>query len=149
MKNIENLLSNEDIDELSKTRLLKEYHSELKNQLERCKNAQAQYLSTIERDQVCNEISWTDDIHSIYANITTELFSTIKQDDENPPTELKTTQQRLYGLKLQPMPLPKFTGDIREYTRFKDDFRNQVMPSVTETQQPICLSHAYLIYSWK
>ena len=27
---IENLLSNEDIDELSKTRLLKEYHSELK-----------------------------------------------------------------------------------------------------------------------
>ena len=86
------MISSEDIDEFSKTKLLKEYQSELKNQLERCKNAQAQYLSTIERDQVSNEISWTDDIHSIYANITTKLFCTIKQDDENPPTELKSTQ---------------------------------------------------------
>ena len=139
VKKIENLLANTEIDDLTKSKLLKEYQSELKNQLERCKNAQAQYLSTIGRDQVSKEISWTDDVHSIYANITTKLLIAIQQDDGNSACELKPAQQKLYGLKLQPMPLPKFTGDIREYPRFKDDFKKQVMPSVTETQQSYVL----------
>ena len=138
VKKIENLLANTDIDQSTKNKLLKEYQSELKNQLERCKNAQAQYLSTISRDQVSNEIPWTDDVHSIYSNATTKLLVAIKQDDDN-SNDLKPTQQKLYGLKLQPMPLPKFSGNIREYPRFKDDFKKQVMPSVSETQQTYVL----------
>ena len=49
------------------------------------------------------------------------------------------TQNKLCGLELQPMSLPKLSGDIREYPRFKDDFKNQVMPSITDVQQPYVL----------
>ena len=42
-------------------------------------------------------------------------------------------------LKLQPMPLPKFSGDIREYPRFKDDFKAQVVPSISSSQQSYVL----------
>ena len=51
---IENLLLNENIDDVSRRGLLKEYQSELKKQMERCKNAQAQYLSLISREEVKN-----------------------------------------------------------------------------------------------
>ena len=37
------------------------------------------------------------------------------------------------------MPLPKFHGDIREYPRFKYDFKTQVLPSILETQQSYVL----------
>ena len=49
-------------------------------------------------------------------------------------SESVVDHKRAYGLKLQPMPLPKFNGEIREYPRFKDDFKNQVIPSVSEIQ---------------
>ena len=45
VQKIENLLANNDIDKPSKTQLLKEYQSELKKQVERCKNVQSQYFS--------------------------------------------------------------------------------------------------------
>ena len=54
---IEKLMENTDIDELSKSQLLKEYQVELKKQVERCKNAQAQYLSTVESDELSKEIT--------------------------------------------------------------------------------------------
>ena len=131
---IENLLLNENIDDVSRRGLLKEYQSELKKQMERCKNAQAQYLSLISREEVKNELSWTNEVHQIYADATAKLFAAMKVDES--PSGI---QHKPYGLKLQPMPLPKFKGDIREYPRFKDDFTNQVVPSVTVAQQPYVL----------
>jgi len=131
---IENLLLNENIDDVSRRDLLKEYQSELKKQMERCKNAQAQYLSLISREEVKNELSWTNEVHQIYADATAKLFAAMKVDES--PSDI---QHKPYGLKLQPMPLPKFKGDIREYPRFKDDFTNQVVLSVTVAQQPYVL----------
>lgn len=107
----------------------------MKNQLERCKNAQAQYLSTLERSEVQRELSWTDSIHDIYSEITTMIASSTQKSESESMDDRKKT----YGLKLQPMPLPKFSGEIREYPRFKDDFKSQVIPSISESQQSYVL----------
>ena len=39
------------------------------------------------------------------------------------------------------MPLPKFKEDISDYPRFKEDFTNQVVPSVPVVQQPYILKN--------
>ena len=91
---VEQLISsNHDVDDLSKTSLLMEYQYELKNQLSRCKNAQAQYLSKLGKDQINIEIEWKSEVHSIYADVSTKLFSTIKQDVKKPIDNVKTAQQ--------------------------------------------------------
>ena len=71
---------------------------------------------------------WTDDIHSAYADITTKLFTAMKAESSSPSIRIPVTQQNMYGLKLQPMPLPKFNGDIREYPRFMDDLKIKLYP---------------------
>ena len=111
---------NADADETSRTSLLQEYQSELKKQMERYKNGQAEYLYLLKRDEV-KELSLTDEVDSIYSEITTMLFAAIKNNTVDVSSSVSKEQSQVYGLKLQPMPLPKFKGDIREYPRFKDD----------------------------
>ena len=53
----------------------------------------------------------------------------------------KTKSQSL-DLKMERMKMPKFDGDIREYPRFKSDFKKHVMPLVTTND-----SAAYILKS--
>ena len=131
------------IDLQTKNRILKHRCESLEKQLSRCKNAQAQYLSSISKEEAKKELSWTDEVYEIYADVSTEL-ATRMQNDENTTnlsvdTYSQEIQQKMFRLKLQPMPLPKFHGDIREYPRFKDDFKTQVLPSILETRQSYVL----------
>ena len=127
----------------NKQRILKEYSERLEKQLNRCKNAQAQYLTTISAEEMKKELSWTDEIYDIYSEVSTELALHITSDeksqDKGASGDTQDTQQKLFRLKLQPMPLPKFDGSIRDYPRFKHDFKTQVVPSVAEVQQPYVL----------
>ena len=129
------LRKKDDFDDNTLSRLLNEHQTDLKKQLERCKNAQAQYLSTLQRDDVQSELSWTDSIHDIYSEMTSIIAASLQKLKPESSDDRKKT----YGLKLQPMPLPKFDGDTREYPRFKDDFKNQVIPSISESQQSYVL----------
>ena len=132
---IKKLIDKKELDSTTLMKLLKESQCDLKTQLERCKNAQAQYLSTLERNKVKDELSWTDDVHNIYTDATTEIALCTQKKH----LEQEDSPKRSYGLKLQPMPLPKFDGEIREYPRFKDDFKSQVIPSISKTQQAYVL----------
>ena len=80
---------------------MKDSQTELKAQLERCKNSQAEYISTIDSEGVKNELSWTDDIYDAYTDITSKLLSKIKVKDH-----FESLSKKSHGLKLQPMPLP-------------------------------------------
>jgi len=62
-----------------------------------------------------------------------------RNKDKGASGDTQDTQQKLFRLKLQPMPLPKFDGSIRDYPRFKQSFQAQVVPSVAEVQQPYIL----------
>ena len=66
---------NEEIDDSTCYRLLKESQIDFKRQFERCKNAQVQFLSSIPTTDVQNELSWTNAIHDIYSNTSTKLAS--------------------------------------------------------------------------
>ena len=121
IKKVERLLENDKIYPVTFQTLLKDSQAVLNEQLERCKNSHAEYLSTIDWSE--NWISWTDDIYDAYADIASKLLSKIKVEDH-----FKSLPKKSHGLKLQPMPLPKFDGNIREYPRFRDDFISHVVP---------------------
>ena len=52
------------------------------------------------------------------------------------------TKSKCLDLKMERMKMPKFDGDIREYPRFKSDFKKHVMPLVTTND-----SAAYILKS--
>ena len=138
VEKINKILTNMEIDDLTRKSLLKEGHVDVKKQFERCKHAQAQFLASVSSENVNKELPWTNDIHDIYSGISTKLAMHYR-NDENDTKSVCDIPKIRYGLKLQPMPLPKFHGEIKEYPRFKDDFQKQVVPSVSETQQPYVL----------
>ena len=135
IKKVKKLLENKEIDAETFQSILKDCQKDLKSQLERCRNAQAQFLSIIQSERVKTELLWTDEIHEVYTDITTKILSKTRTNKEDVPS----LQRKTYGLKLQPMPLPKFDRNIREYSRFRKDFNSQVVPSVSESQQPYVL----------
>ena len=134
---IKRLSLKQDVDKMVMAKLLRESQGDLKKQMERCKNAQAHYLSTLDRSDVTAELKWTDDIHDVYTD-TLQIIASYTSDIPS-ETKLDDSKKNSFGLKLQRMPLPKFNGDIREYPRFKNDFRTQVMPSISNEQQPYVL----------
>ena len=135
IRKVNKLLENNEFDADIFQGLLKDSQKDLKTQMERCKNAQAQFLSVIDSEQVKSELLWTNDIHDAYTDITAKLLSKTRKSKE----DVSNLQRKTYGLKLQPMPLPKFDGDIREYPRFRKDFQGQVVPSISESQQSYVL----------
>ena len=134
---IKKLSLKQDVDKFVMAKLLRESQSDLKKQMERCKNAQVHYLSTLDRSDVTGELKWTDTIHDLYTD-TLQIIASYTSDLQS-ETRLDESKKNSFGLKLQRMPLPTFNGEIREYPRFKDDFRTQVMPSISIEQQPYVL----------
>ena len=140
IESMKKIFINSDIDDSMRKGLLKQNHNNMKKQVERCKNAQAEYIACLPTSEVKEELKWTNEIHDLFTEVSIKLAShNIDDSNENKVCENKNANQRSYGLKLQPMPLPKFNGDIKEYPRFKDDFANQVVPAVSERQQPYVL----------
>ena len=133
------MLENNEFDADIFQGLLKDSQKDLKTQMERCKNAQAQFLSVNDSEQVKSELLWTNDIHDAYTDITAKILSKARASKE----DVSNLQRKTYGLKLQPMPLPKFDGDIREYPRFRKDFQGQVVPSISESQQSYVLKSCF------
>ena len=78
---IKKLLLRKELDDNTLTKLMKDSQADMKNQLERCKNAQAQYLATLERSEVQSELSWTDSIHDIYSEITTMIALSMQKGE--------------------------------------------------------------------
>lgn len=131
---IKKLSLSQEVDKKVIAKLLQESQHDMKKQMERCKNAQAHYLSTLDREDVGGELQWTDSIHDIYTE-TAQIIAMYTSDLPAEDSRSDEGKRNSIGLKLQRMPLPKFDGEIREYPRFKSDFRTQVVPSISNEQQ--------------
>ena len=98
--------------------------AEMKQQLERYRTIQRDYVTLLSDDNDMNEeLKICQNLQSlcIKANIT--VGTAIERKTEEPA-------KKMTELKLERMKMPSFDGDIRNYPRFKNDFEKQVKPSI-------------------
>ena len=131
---IKKLTVKTDLDKGPYRSMLNNAQEDMKKQFDRCKDMHAKYISLLPRQEVNDHLSWTEELNELYYEVAMLLAKQTKEDKEEEKVVPQTCR-----LKLQPMPLPKFSGDIREYPRFKDDFKSQVVPSISSSQQSYVL----------
>ena len=98
--------------------VIKEELSDLKRQSEACKQANHKYISSL--PEASNEvIQWTKSFQDKVTKLTTE-FSKLMQ---------KKLDAKETGIPQEKLRNPTFSGNIREYPRFKGEFERHVKPS--------------------
>ena len=112
---------------------IKESQRDVKQQVEKCKTVQSNYISLLESDSIEDEIKWMEEILQAYSDLSHKIF-TVTTTHEN--------LSRTTRLKLEPMKMPMFSGDIRDYPRFKNDFIKQILPEIKSKD-----SQAYVLKS--
>ena len=95
----------------------------LKEQFERCKGAHEMLIDVLHKEEIEKEIRRVSVIQSKYLEVLKMSMDYIDH---------KAIQQHGAKLQLEPKKLPKFDGDIRNYPRFKFDFKKYVEPRVVE-----------------
>ena len=99
-------------------------HHDVKEQFERCKIANIEYISSLESENIDNEISWFSSLQEHYINAM-KAFGKLTESNEK-QRAVNSNRAPQYKLKLEPMKLPKFQGSIRDYATFKYDFQTYV-----------------------
>ena len=123
LENISNTIQNTDINpEVIKIAVI-ELKVNLKEQLNRCKQIQVEFVSLLSHDDAIGEMHWLDKLQLSDTEINLQIaeFISIHQDDK----VCRTT-----GLRLERMKMPEFSGSIRDYPRFKKDFERRVAPEI-------------------
>ena len=109
--------------------MAREGQGNLKAQLERCKTAQSELVSKLPLDQIEEEIKWLQSLYERQLEISKQIEMLSHKQYKD-----KEKQRQAASLKLERMPLPIFSGKIRDYPMFKADFSRQVMSEITCSQ---------------
>ena len=103
---------------------IKDAQAEVKSQLNKCKEAQRTHLLTY------GELDDKESVHllklqkvCVTVAISADKVIQLKNDS-------KEITKRTAELKIERMKYPKFSGNIRDYPRFKHDFVKYVTPSI-------------------
>ena len=85
-------------------------------------------------------IEWTISLQDKYLTMVQKFNKTLKMYEKLRASTVKNASIQLRPLRLEPMKLPKFAGDIRKYPRFKSDFQKYILPTLTNSD-----SAAYIL----
>ena len=103
----------------------------LKLQFEKCRDANKIVLSGLKEDEeVKQEMAWLTQLQSIYSKIQSDISKYI--DTKTSEAAVSDVTHAVKSIKLERMQLPRFSGNIRDYPRFKSDFKRHVMPEVKD-----------------
>ena len=112
----------EELIKMDKNKLLKSQVvagvRDVKLQLEKCK---VLYIANLGIAEGRRESEWIENIYSLYENLNYKIYQYIESVTEN---ELK--QKRNIDMKMERLKMPAFSGNIRNYAKFKADFKAQV-----------------------
>ena len=96
--------------------LVEDRFEKLKKAWERVEELHDQYISVKEEEP--EDDAWLEEVFRTF-NKTEERYFEYKEANK---------QDEKFKIKLKPVELPKFTGNMRDYPRFKKDFESQVFP---------------------
>ena len=138
-------------DETVTTKMVEETQYEMKKQLEKYLTVQRDLIIQLsDDDEVDTEMAISERMQKICLQANVSAGKRIKAKDQAMIQEGQRNRSGL-ELKLERMKLPSFSGDLREYPRFKYEFDKFVKPSVKDDDEAIyvlksCLSKEALAH---
>ncbi|XP_066029071.1 uncharacterized protein [Pocillopora verrucosa] len=105
---------------------LRKAEKELDVALANCDEIHYRVLELLNNENIEQEIEWIRNIHARYTSVSAKAETLIDKERKSESTQ----KQNL--LQLEKVKMPQFTGDIREYPRFKTDFNTQVLPVINK-----------------
>ena len=100
--------------DVANKKLVSTAYNDIKLQYNRCKDSQAKLIELLSEDDAKLQLDWTRRIPSIHSEVSQQV-SHYYSKIENERIE---TAKEFAGLKLEPMKMTRFSGEIRDYYRF-------------------------------
>ncbi|KAL9962208.1 hypothetical protein ACROYT_G031290 [Oculina patagonica] len=126
--------------------LMKKLQSQLGDAFRQCKMAHDKLLELLDRQSAETEIKWIAIVQGKYNELVEQLENHIDADEnkDSKPTggDCKVKQAACAtstNLHLEKIRMPRFEGELKEYSQFKSDFQKQVMPHLTRDTAPYTL----------
>ena len=128
--------------------IIKDTQTDMKTQLEKYLSVQRELIVQLSDDEEADqEMLVTEKMQAMCVNASVKASKIIQ---EKTPQDVAVTTKQTYNrggleLKLERMRLPHFSGEIRDYPRFKQEFEKYVMPSIKRKEESVyvlksCLS---------
>ena len=92
-----------------------------KVQLEKCKDAHLDCISNVHTSRLADDNAWIEEIYSLYESCNQKVYTYLLS-----MSEIELKQKRSLNMKMERIKMPQFDGDIRNYAKFKADFKRQV-----------------------
>ena len=112
---------------------LRKTERELEVALANCNELHNKLLELLNTERAEYEIKWIREIYGGYNEISGKIESFIAKGKN------VESAQKQNPLQLEKVKMPSFTGEIRDYPRFKTDFERQVMPTIGIKNAPYIL----------
>ena len=106
--------------------LISELFQSLKEAWARVQEQHEQYTSLLEVE----DEEWLEEIYQKFSETQKQVFGVKKEEEARKAAAAKKEQR--HKIKLKPVELPKFSGRVRDYPRFKADFMKYVLPHIDE-----------------
>ena len=130
LKSIKTLIDHKEQNELSHISVaVRDAKCKMDSAVSACNLAQKRYISSLPHEEALAETGWLNDILASYndlsskAHIFMSKFSKDKSADTAKPKEVKQS-----GIKLEKVRFRQFSGDIRQYPKFKAEFKKHLQP---------------------
>ena len=102
----------------------------VKLQLDKCKDAQLLYISCNPESSPEEENQWIVDAQALHDKCNENVFNYLKH-----VSEIESKAKRRFNTKLESLKLPSFGGNIREYAKFKSEFKCHVEKRVEDSEE--------------
>ena len=109
---------------------IQEALGDLKAQLEKCRITNKDLISALDTEKADEELDWLQRFQKRYDDLMCEKNSLQNSVNDKVASNKLLRSKSDHGLRLERMKMPTFSGNIRDYPRFKSDFQKQVMPEM-------------------
>ena len=97
--------------------VLEAARNDLKGQLQRCKKAHGEYVILLNTEKAHLEMNWIAKYQDIYAQVSQDVERMVQQK-----RDADSKSKGSGSMRLERMKLPVFSGNIRDFPRFRSDF---------------------------
>ena len=118
----------EDVD------LLNDWFEEVRKSRINVQERHVLYVNTLEDEEADEAEAWMDEVEESFTGIQRIWYKYRKCKEQGEKGARAEKQSNEIGIRLSRVELPKFSGEIRDYPRFKADFQKQVMPQATSDE---------------
>ena len=126
------------IDKKMSLSVIQELREDVKLQWQKTKDAHKELISNVKERVTDEDMEWINNNRKNYQDIVLKICSycdCIKENEERIRNEIAANKFRMERMKM-----PKFDGNIREYSKFKSDFTKQVLPQLPESSAAYVLT---------